>query len=215
MTVRHRSIRDHSRPTAISEPLFLPLYRPLLLDSYSADPIQFNCSQIDPTLPCGSGVLKSIITTCLGYYWQRNSTLPKYYRNVDIEYDEPSDIIMSSIFTNSTSLANTSTLGSHYDFISFLAVAQRLGMGFLPITWQQALDLLGMGGTAEIRQSLINLQRSLVFKRNTLSTMSEESRYRTLISEVSILGHPAIRNHTNVVTLEGICWDISVDDEKV
>ena len=48
MTVRHRSIRKHFRPTLISEPPFLPLYSTLPLASYSTDPIQFNCSQISP-----------------------------------------------------------------------------------------------------------------------------------------------------------------------
>ena len=39
----------------------LPLYSTLLLDSYSTDPIQFNCSQIGPTLPCDGFRLQDAI----------------------------------------------------------------------------------------------------------------------------------------------------------
>jgi len=43
MTVRHRSIRNHSRHTVISELLFLPLYSTLLLDAILQT--QFSYSQ--------------------------------------------------------------------------------------------------------------------------------------------------------------------------
>jgi hypothetical protein len=54
---------------------------------------------------------------------------------------------------------------------------------------------------------------SFAFKRFTPS-MPEESRYRVLISEIKILCYPAIRNHKNIITLEGVCWDF-VDGDKV
>ena len=49
----------------------------------------------------------------------------------------------------------------HCDFLSFLGIAQMLRIDFLPITWQPALETVGHGGTAEIRQALVNLQMSL------------------------------------------------------
>ncbi len=52
-----------------------------------------------------------------------------------------------------------------YDFVSLLALAQKLRIEFLPITWQPALQGIGLGATAEIRQSLMNLQMSFAFKR--------------------------------------------------
>jgi hypothetical protein len=74
---------------------------------------------------------------------------------------------------------------------------------------------LGIGGTAEILQLPVNLQMGLAFKRRTPSTTSEDSQYRTLISEVSILSKSVIRNQTNIIKLEGICWDISVEEATV
>ena len=108
----------------------------------------------------------------------------------------------------------------HYDFISFLAVAQRRKFDFLPITWQPALDDVGRGATAEIRQSFINLQMSFAFKRMTpLNSLQQGERgyraFRALISEVSVLGHPSIRKHPNVINLEGICWDVVGEEEAV
>ena len=111
----------------------------------------------------------------------------------------------------------SSTSNQEYDFLDFLGVAQSLKIDFLPITWQPALDKVGEGGTAVIRQALINLQMSFVFKRlkHPRSAREEIRNLRALVAEISILGHPAIRYHPNVANLEGICWDIIHGGEKV
>lgn len=96
----------------------------------------------------------------------------------------------------------------YLDFISFLAVAQKLEIDFLPITWQTALDEVGRGGTATIRQLLINLQMSFAFKRVLTSRKEDRYIFRELINEISVLGHPSIGEHPNIVSLEGICWDV-------
>jgi hypothetical protein len=127
------------------------------------------------------------------------------FANMSTDEEPPDTLITSNIFTR-TSSSSTSTQDPHDDLISCLAVVQRLGLDLLPCTWQPALDPLGVGGTAEVRQLLINLQMSFAFKRFTTS-MPEESRYRVLISEIKILCHPEIRNHKNIITLEGVCWD--------
>jgi Protein tyrosine and serine/threonine kinase len=136
----------------------------------------------------------------------------------DRSFDTLTSFWRSRIFSQSATPAKAAAPDLHYDFISFLGVAQRLRIDFLPITWQPALDKVGEGGTADIRQALINLQMSFAFKRLKWPRQvgSDESRsFLALISEVSILGHPSIRNHPNIIKLDGICWDISPDDEKV
>lgn len=146
--------------------------------------------------------------------FQKNpaENLLSIFANMSIDEEPPDTLITSNIFTR-TSLSPTSTRDPHDDLISCLAVVQRLGVDLLPCTWQPALDPLGVGGTAEVHQLLINLQMSFAFKRFTHST-PKESRYRVLISEIKILCHPEIRNHKNVITLEGVCWDF-VDGDKV
>ena len=99
------------------------------------------------------------------------------------------------------------------DLITFLGVAQKLGLEFLPITWQPALDSVGQGATAEIREAIVTTKFSFAFKRpiSRFSFDSEESEnplLRCLIDEISILSHPLIRKHPNIVDLEGICWEI-------
>lgn len=106
----------------------------------------------------------------------------------------------------------------HYDFISFLAVAQKWEIDILPITWQPALDAVGKGATAEIRQLLINLQISFAFKRVrrvNRGVPDDKGTFQALISEVAVLSQPSIRNHPNIIHLEGTCWDISPENEKV
>jgi len=98
-----------------------------------------------------------------------------------------------------------------YDFIKFLEVCQNLNFDFLPITWQPALDNLGNGGQAEIRQSLVNLAMSFAFRRVKVqgdTRETENTAYQSLVSQITILGYPGIRNHPNIVSLIGVCWDV-------
>jgi Protein tyrosine and serine/threonine kinase len=96
--------------------------------------------------------------------------------------------------------------GADADFLSILALAQSLGIDFVPIAWHPEIETVGAGATAEIRQALVSVQLGLAFKRVT------SDRYQTfsvLYSEISILGHAAVLEHENIVTLEGICWDVN------
>ena len=104
-----------------------------------------------------------------------------------------------------------------YDLLDFLGVAQSLKIDFLPITWQPALDKLGEGGTAKIRQALVNLQTSFAFKhfKHPKSAEQEFQTWRALIAEISVLGSPTIRYHPNVANIEGICWDVVSGEKKV
>jgi hypothetical protein len=116
----------------------------------------------------------------------------------------------------SATLATVGITGVRCDFLSFLGIAQSLKIDFLPITWQPALDTIGHGGTAEIRQTLINIQTSFAFKRLVSTRSGEEAKnFQALIAEISVLGQPSIREHPNIITLEGICWDIIPETEQV
>ena len=110
-----------------------------------------------------------------------------------------------------------SASAENYDFLDFLGVAQNLGIDFLPVRWQAALEKAGRGGTAEIRQGLVNIETTFVFKqmKKTQSPMKEALYFSALIAEISILGHRAVRHHENIVDIEGVCWDVILDEEKV
>ncbi len=100
-----------------------------------------------------------------------------------------------------------------FDLTTFLGVAQQYDIDFLPITWQPALDQIGQGATAEIRQNPMNLQTSFAFKRPLFMSSFDIDEFESrmlpsLIAEISILGSPTIRRHANIIHLEGICWEV-------
>ena len=100
-----------------------------------------------------------------------------------------------------------------YDLITFLGAAQKLRIQFLPVTWQPALDRIGQGATAEIRESIATINFSFAFKRPTARSSFDFEEFERrllpcLIDEISILGLPRVRKHPNIIDLEGICWEI-------
>ncbi|EJP61144.1 uncharacterized protein BBA_09919 [Beauveria bassiana ARSEF 2860] len=100
-----------------------------------------------------------------------------------------------------------------FNFLSFLATAQALEIEFLPIAWD-ASGAIGTGGTASIHQTPVNLDTSFAFKTYRKQHKTEEQIFRTLIAEITILCQPFIREHANIAQLHGICWDISLDNDK-
>ena len=122
--------------------------------------------------------------------------------------------------TLSATLASSATTNTPYDLLTFLGIAQSLNIAFLPITWDAGQASIGQGGTAEISQSSINLKTAFAFKRlssidSALSEAQQETIFKALIAEISILGHRSIRGHGNINRLEGICWDIEPKSERV
>lgn len=109
-------------------------------------------------------------------------------------------------------------LSEYCDFIIFLGIAQNLSIDFLPITWQQALQNIGEGATAEIREALLDSNTSFAFKRRLFkeSFNSEELTGQILpsvIAEISILLTPSMRHCPHIMNVVGICWEIYSADE--
>ena len=99
------------------------------------------------------------------------------------------------------------------DLIAFLSIAQKCDVDYLPITWQPALNTLGVGGSGTISQSTFITEKPLAFKRFNDSE-NPDGGFLPMMSEVLILSQPPIRNHPNIVDLEGICWEIRPSTEK-
>jgi hypothetical protein len=92
------------------------------------------------------------------------------------------------------------------DFITFLAVAQRLQIQFLPITWQSTRQQIGIGGTSRIDEALMDLQTSFAFKRvaeEHKRDETEDSIFQVLISEITVLRHltPIVVRDRGLITL--------------
>ena len=114
-----------------------------------------------------------------------------------------------SATASSKCTASRGIRGESGDLISFLAVAHCHALDIAAITWQLPLGAVGKGATAKVNQSSLNLQWSLAFKRPVAAERSSElsQEYRVLMSEIMVLCNAATRNHPNIVTLEGVCWD--------
>lgn len=122
----------------------------------------------------------------------------------------------SSTFCTEESVETAHLAGSleHADLITVLAASQRNHVDFVPIIWQEALGSLGKGGTANVSQALLNLQTSFAFKRTSEYRAvqfgdRQKGPAEILALEISILKHPPIQKHPNVVDLEGVCWEIT------
>ena len=125
-----------------------------------------------------------------------------------------------STSVSATSASATATTNTPYDLLTFLGIAQSLNIDFLPITWDAGEASIGQGGTAEISQSSVNLETAFAFKRLSpvdpaLSEARLDEIFKALIAELCVLGHKSIRGHRNINKLEGICWDIEPEGERV
>lgn len=96
------------------------------------------------------------------------------------------------------------------DLLTFLGVAQRLNVRFLPITWQELKGPLGRGGTSKISQASVDSETSFAFKRVSDEEKhyeTEDRIFRLLINELIVLQHDGLGSY--IPQLQGICWDIT------
>ncbi|XTI91181.1 kinase-like protein [Cenococcum geophilum] len=98
-------------------------------------------------------------------------------------------------------------------FISVLACAQQFGIDFLGIAWQEGFGSLGRGAQSTIFQADTSVKDRFAFK--TSSPYHRTGAYRDfsgifheLLVQIMIHGHPALRAHPNILTLEAIGWDL-------
>ena len=114
-----------------------------------------------------------------------------------------------------------SSMNPHNDCISFLAVAQYYEVDIVSVKWETGRGKVGSGATSAIWQSGASRHVDFAFKRTKLAERSsadrrdEEKAYNALVSEISILRHPLIQHHQNIVNLEGICWEIPAQNQNV
>lgn len=124
--------------------------------------------------------------------------------------------LLNCRFLSHDAVQSAQAVSTQHDLITFLAIAQNARFNFLPITWQEARDMLGSGGTSRVNEAQITLHTSFAFKCITgdhKSSVPKSAIYKALASEVIALGQPFIREHPNIVELQGVCWDVTPDGE--
>lgn len=119
-------------------------------------------------------------------------------------------------FHNGEILSYTATMlkpAKSYNLLDFLAAVHHWRVDIL--TFGPGSDI-GLGGTAKISDggnawTLDGRSLNFVIKRvhrETSSSDSEDKEMLALLSEVLVLGHPIVRQHPNIIGLEGISWGI-------
>ncbi|KAF2826429.1 kinase-like protein [Ophiobolus disseminans] len=108
--------------------------------------------------------------------------------------------------------------------ISFLSLITDMEIDIYQTIWDGGPSTLGVGGTAIVNQTAMSGEEGIAFKRvgpkgdDAGDELSADARvFKALISEVSILTHPSIRDYPNIVDLEAICFetDFSYSTPKI
>ncbi|KAF2133872.1 hypothetical protein P153DRAFT_306501 [Dothidotthia symphoricarpi CBS 119687] len=123
--------------------------------------------------------------------------------------------VLNHRFISESSFTSTESKELQLDILGFLNFIHKLGVDIVPITWQSARQPIGWGATSQINEAHISITTSFAFKcasdaqkQRGLSKVLE-----ALMNEIGVLAQPSIRNHPNVVDLQGICWDVESEHE--
>lgn len=106
----------------------------------------------------------------------------------------------------------------HSHLLTVLGYAQQFGVDLLHIRWQPALEKIGLGGTAEIRQTLVNLQFSFAFERvKPLLKQPRRAKHalKRIVAEIVCLSQPAVRGQRHILSLKALCWDVADTNKEV
>jgi hypothetical protein len=118
----------------------------------------------------------------------------------------------------SASTDTSSLPDSRWNLVTFLCIAQTLSVDLLPITWHSALEQAGIGATATLRERLVNVSLSLLFKRvhprhfaHLPEAVAERMTFKTLSTEMWIARHHGVVKSPYLINLEGVSWDVEKD----
>ncbi|KAM7213909.1 Protein kinase-like domain containing protein [Rhypophila decipiens] len=110
------------------------------------------------------------------------------------------------------SMKKLSLESPHYDLVNFLAAVQSAQIDFLPLSWSSSAKV-GRGGYAVINESFVHATHSYAYRR--ARNRGGEHDFKSAMIELAILSHRPIEMNDNIVTLEGICWEISPKERRM
>jgi hypothetical protein len=75
---------------------------------------------------------------------------------------------------------------------------------------------LGEGATAEVNQSIINVENAFAFKRkSSRANKTDAELLNAVCTEILILCHPPLRDDNNIISLVGVAWEIGPKPNSV
>ncbi|KAK4213590.1 kinase-like domain-containing protein [Rhypophila decipiens] len=110
------------------------------------------------------------------------------------------------------SMKKVSLKSPHCDLVNFLAAVQSAQIDFMPLSWSSSVKV-GRGGYAVINESFVHATHSYAYRR--ARNRGGEHDFKSDMIELAILSHRPIEMHDNIVTLEGICWEISPKERRM
>ena len=165
---------------------------------------------------------KNLLNLSIGFEFERENCdesleLELIYITDAAEYRHSMSLFQYTRCGSTIESATPQEFHGSCDLITLLAVTQDLLIELLPISWDERLDVVGHGATAEIREAIVSRAFSYVFKRPARRLRCDleevERRYLPmLVDEITILGNPEVRRHPNIVQIEGICWEILAEE---
>jgi hypothetical protein len=99
--------------------------------------------------------------------------------------------------------------------LTLFATAQAHLVDLLPINSQRFLGSVGTGASGDILQSSVVKELGLAFKEFSALPGSRETLLKSMVREICILQHPPIQSCTNVICLEGICWEVEDNNTEI
>lgn len=137
----------------------------------------------------------------------RNRFLPHFYRD--------------GFSIQSSTCTGSNNKDFHFDLLSFISIAVKLGVDLVAISWQPGLAVLGAGSTSTVSQAQVDANINLAFKRSVewspdesfSSEKQTSERFKALIFELVAL--ELLRSHPSVINLVGSTWEVDAQTENV
>lgn len=110
------------------------------------------------------------------------------------------------------SMKRLSLESPHYDLINFLAAVRKARVDYLPLSWSSPAHI-GRGGYAVVNESFVHATHSYAYRR--AFNRKTEQDFTSAMTELAILSHRPIEAHDNIITLEGISWEVNPKEIRI
>lgn len=98
--------------------------------------------------------------------------------------------------------------------VDLFNAVQRQEVSFLPVSPQGGLGIVGRGLSGEIHQSTADAATTFTFKDGIPSRMRRDNDHvqdwYSLVTQISVLQHPPIRESPNIIDIVGISWKLDL-----
>lgn len=140
--------------------------------------------------------------------YKRDNLCFSLLAKVPAVYGSMSSYLRSSQPAQSSGTEASTISQQSYGLISFLGLAQRLGITFLSPRWLTGLTILGSRGRGG--QATILEGATLAYKRFRRQSYADNNTdFQEPVNELLALTQPAIKDHPHMTQLKGLCWDFS------